>query len=63
MAGEDIMATAADHLKRFGVFGWRLRLTTSTKNLPDAVTAFAGTPTTATSMFAAVAPANGSWPL
>ena len=39
-----------------------LGLTTSTRNWPDAVTAFAGTPTTATSMFAAVAPANGSWP-
>jgi hypothetical protein len=33
-------------------------LTTSTKNWPDAVTAFAGAPTTATSMFAAIAPAN-----
>ena len=36
--------------------------TTSTKNWPAAVTAFADTPTTATSMFAAAAPANASWP-
>ena len=32
------------------------------KELAHVVTAFAGTPTTATSMFAAIAPANGSWP-
>ena len=33
-----------------------------TRHWPDAVIAFAVTPTTATSMFAAAAPANGSWP-
>ena len=33
------------------------------KELTDALTVVAGTPTTATSMFATVAPANGAWPL
>lgn len=33
------------------------------RNWPDVGSAFAATRTTATSMFAAAAPANGSWPL
>ncbi len=36
-------------------------LTTSTRNWPDAVTDFAGTPTTATFMFAAIVLGSASW--